>query len=112
MSEPSGRGYKTLAIRLSDELHAQLVLIAGLEGTSLTDAIRTAIEELIERRRADGQLAVQAAKALEEMDQEAATRRQALQALLESTGTAGERAAAKAPATPSQSRSRRGGSSR
>ena len=71
MSEASGRGYKTLAIRLPDELHAQLVLIAGLEGASLVDTIRTAIEELIERKRAGGKLAAQAAKALEEMEQEA-----------------------------------------
>jgi predicted DNA-binding protein len=83
MSEPTGRGgVKTLAIRLPDELHAQLVLVASLEDKSLTDTIRQAIEELIERKRADGDLAAQAAKALEEMDRETASRRQALQALL------------------------------
>jgi predicted transcriptional regulator len=63
MSEPTGReGVKTLAIRLSDELHAQLALVASLEGQSLTDTIRQAIYELIERKRADGELAAQAAK--------------------------------------------------
>jgi predicted DNA-binding protein len=84
MSEPTtGRGgVKTLAIRLPDELHAQLVLIASLEALSLTDTIRQAIEELIERKRADGDLAHQAAKALEEWEQEAQVRKQALQALL------------------------------
>ena len=83
MSEPTGRGgVKTLAIRLPDELHAQLVLVASLEDKSLTDTIRQAIEELIERKRADGDLAAQAAKALEEMDRETEARRQALQALL------------------------------
>ena len=60
MSEPTGRsGVKTLAIRLPDELHAQIVLIASLEGLSLTDTIRQAISELIERKRGDGDLAVQ-----------------------------------------------------
>jgi predicted DNA-binding protein len=83
MSEPTSRGaVKTLAIRLPDELHAQLVLVASLEGLSLTDTIRQAIEELIERKRADGNLATQAAKALEDMEQEAQVRKQALQALL------------------------------
>jgi predicted DNA-binding protein len=83
MSEPTGRGgVKTLAIRLPDELHAQLVLVASLEDKSLTDTIRQAIEELIERKRADGDLAAQAAKALEEIERETASRKQALQALL------------------------------
>ena len=41
MSEPTGRGgVKTLAIRLPDELHAQLVIVASLEDASLTDTIR------------------------------------------------------------------------
>jgi hypothetical protein len=87
MSEPTGRsGVKTLAIRLPDELHAKLVLIASLEGLSLTDTIRQAISELIDRKRGDGDLAAQAAKALEEMEREAQARRQALQALLGPTG--------------------------
>jgi len=82
MSEPTSRGVKTLAIRLPDEMHTQLVLIASLEGLSLADAIRLAIEHLIERKRADGDLAAQAAKALEEIEQETQARRQALQSLL------------------------------
>jgi hypothetical protein len=48
----------------------------------LTDTIRQAISELIERKRGNGDLAAQAAKALEEMEQEAQARKQALQALL------------------------------
>ena len=89
MSEPTSQGgVKTLGIRVPDELHAQLVLIASLEGQSLTDTIRQAIEELIERKRADGDLAAQAAKALEEMEQEAQVRKQALQALLGPSGQA------------------------
>jgi predicted DNA-binding protein len=102
MSEPTGRGgVKTLAIRLPDELHAQLVLVASLEGLSLTDTIRQAIEELVERKRADGNLAAQAAKALEEMERETESRRHALQALLGGEQAPGEET------TPSR-RSRRG----
>lgn len=107
MSEPSGRGYKTLAVRLPDELHAQLVLIAGLGGLSLNDAIRTAIEELVERKRGDGDLAVQAAKALEEMEQEAATKRQALQALLGPSAV--QETLTDATPTPPRARARRNG---
>jgi hypothetical protein len=90
MSEPTSSGVKTLAIRLPGQLHAQLVLVASLEGLSLNDTIRQAIEQLIERKRADGDLAAQAARALEEMEQEAQARKQALQALL---GPAGQQAA-------------------
>lgn len=104
MSETTGRGgVKTLAIRLPDELHAQLVLVASLEGASLADTIRQAIEELIERKRADGNLATQAAKALEEMEQEAQIRRQALQALL---GQSGETSSQEAPPDEPASRGR------
>lgn len=55
MAEPRSGGVKTLAIRLPDELHAQLTLIAQLDGVSLTDATRQAIERLIERKRAPRQ---------------------------------------------------------
>jgi hypothetical protein len=100
MSEPTSRGgVKTLAIRLPDQRHAQLVLIASLEGQSLTDTIRQAVLELIERKRGNGELAVQAAKALEEMEQETESRRQALQSLLGPSGQS----------TPARGRSRREG---
>jgi hypothetical protein len=103
MSEPTGRGsVKTLAIRLPNELHAQLVIVASLEGASLNDTICGAIEELIERKRADGDLAAQAAKVLAEMDQEAEVRRQALQALLGPSGQAPTETA------PTGGRSRKG----
>ena len=114
MSEATGRGFKTLAIRLPDELHSQLVLVAGLEGISLTDTIRQAISELIERKRSGGDLAAQATKALEEMEQQAQARKQALQALLGPSGPAEGRPTPDAPDSPAQtaasstSRRRRG----
>jgi hypothetical protein len=75
------QGVKTLGIKLPDELHAQLVLIAQLDGLSLTDAIRQAIDYYIERKRGEGDLAARAAQAFEEIEREAAARRDALQAL-------------------------------
>jgi hypothetical protein len=86
MSEPTGRGYKTIAVRLPDDEHAQLVLIAALEEQSLNDTLRQAVLALIEVKRAGGDLAAQAAKALAEMEQEAASKRAALQALLGPSG--------------------------
>jgi hypothetical protein len=81
MTEGGPGGTKTLGIKLPDELHAQLVLIATLEKLSLTDAIRQAIDYYIDRKRGDGDLAARAAEAAEEIEREAAMRREALNAL-------------------------------
>ncbi|GIH06639.1 hypothetical protein Rhe02_47060 [Rhizocola hellebori] len=77
---PSG-GFKTIGVKLPDEVHAQLVLIASLDGLSLTDAIRQAIDGHLDRKRSDGALAARAAEAAAEIEREAALRRDALQAL-------------------------------
>ena len=74
-------GTKTLGIKLPDAVHAQLTLIAGLDGLSLTDAIRQAIDGYIERKKGEGDMAARAQRALDEIEREAATRREALTAL-------------------------------
>jgi hypothetical protein len=101
MSEPTGRngGHKTFAIRVPDELHAQFVLVAGLDNLSLNDAGVLAIRELVDRKRADDDFSGRAAAALAEIEREADARRHAIQALL---GEGGE--------TPAP-RGRRGGTS-
>jgi hypothetical protein len=99
-------GVKTLGIKLPDELHAQLVLIAGLDGMSLTEAIRAAIDGYIERKRGEGDLAARAAQALAEIERDAAMRRDALQSLFGSPTTTAKQAAAAEPDKPT---TRRGG---
>lgn len=81
---PSG---KPLAVRLPDELRAQLDLIAGLDQISLAEAARIAIEDSITRRRESGELATRAQAALELVDREAAARRDALNALIAPAAT-------------------------
>jgi len=73
---------KTLAIRLEDDTHAQLTMIAQLEGVTVTEQIRQAIEGHIERKRAEGNLADRASQMLAEIEREAEARRAAIQALL------------------------------
>jgi len=80
--EPRNGGVKTLAIRLEGDLHAQLTLVAQLDGLSITDAIRRAIESYIEGKQAEGDFAGRAAAMLDEIDREAAARRQSIEALL------------------------------
>jgi len=76
---------KTLAIRLEDDVSAQLTILAQLEATSVTDLIRTAIGELIERKKSEGNLAARADAAIAELEAEAHARRSAIQALFGTT---------------------------
>ncbi len=103
---------KTMAIRLEDDLHAQLSLVATLGGQTVTDIIRTAITAYIEERK--DQLSSKADEALAEIEREAAARREAIASLFGSSGSRTTTEASEEPDTPSASRSprgRRGGAS-
>lgn len=73
--------HKTLAIRLDEGLHAKLSIIAQLNGSSITEEIRTAIEAHIEATKASEELSGKADEVLEEIEREATTRREAISAL-------------------------------
>ena len=83
---------RTVAIRLEDELHAQLGMIAKLEELTLTDALRQAIDQWIDERRTNPELQARAQAVLEDIEREATTRRGAIEALL---GDGGSTAGAK-----------------
>lgn len=103
---------KTLAIRLEDDVHAQLGVLAQLEEQTVTDAIRSAIESYIETKKARPEVSARAEAVLEEIEHEAAARRGAIAALFGSPGTPAEtpQAPEQTP-TPKGSRSKGGGSS-
>jgi hypothetical protein len=96
---------KTMAIRLEEEQHAQLSMIAQLEGLTVTDAIRGAIDQWIEQRRSNPDLQARAEAVLADIDRDAQTRRGAISALLKGDG-GGERPDAASAAQ--QGRSTRG----
>jgi len=99
---------KTLAIRLEDELHAQLVVLAHLDGLNLTDEIRQALQSHITAKRSHPDLASRAEAVLAEIDQEAQSRRGAIAALFGS-GTEAEPQGDEtgvAPAAPAPSSAR------
>jgi predicted DNA-binding protein len=98
MTDPSK--VKTLGIRLPDELHTQFALVAQLDGLSLTDAIRKAVELYVETKRSEDGFAERAAAALAEIEREAATRRAVIQGLFgqeTAQATIGEGAGDSAP---------------
>ena len=102
---------KTLAIRLEDEQHAQLSMIAQLEELTVTDAIRQAIDQWVEQRRSNPQLQARAEAVLADIDRDAATRRGAISALLEGkTGNSGPSAESTAPARSPRGRGKGAGS--
>ena len=77
---------KTLAIRLDDGLHAQLVILAQLDGVALVEEIRQAIEGHVAAKRSHPDFAAKAKEVLADIDREAGERRNAIQALFEQKG--------------------------
>ncbi len=72
---------KTLAIKLEDHTHSQLVVLAQLDGLTLADVLHLAVEQYVATKRSQGDLAGRAASVLEEIEREATARREAIQAL-------------------------------
>ena len=84
MTELTGKtnpGVKTLGVKLPDGLHAQFALVAQLNELSLNDAVLTAVQEYVDRNRAESDFAQRAAAVVAEIEREAAARRGAIQAL-------------------------------
>ena len=69
---------KTLAIRLDDDLHAQLSVMAQLANVSVTDAIRQAIEGHLATMRSNPELSARAEAVLADIERDAADRKQAI----------------------------------
>jgi hypothetical protein len=82
---------KTLAIRLEDEQHARLTILAKLSEVSLTDAIREAIDAYLAKLSADPELSAKAEAFTAAIDREAAEQRDAIAALFGTTKPASSR---------------------
>ncbi|AKU18186.1 DNA-binding protein [Luteipulveratus mongoliensis] len=87
---------KTLAVRLDNDLHGRLAILAKLSGISIIDAIRIAIEKEVEVMAANPAVAARAKDLQDEITRDADEQRAAIQALL-ATPT-------KAPSKPSTAR--------
>jgi hypothetical protein len=121
MSEPdtstSGRnGFKTLGIRFRSDLHTQITVIAQLRGRSFQDEVIAASEAHVAQAKSDPALVTRIQAAIDDIDRDAASRRDALAALFSTTEPEAEAAAgqeAEQPAEPDSggktSGQRRGG---
>lgn len=78
---------KTLAIRLEDEQHARLSILAKLSDVSLTDTIRDAIEAHLAKLAADPTISAKAEELTAAIDREAAEQHDAIAALFGSGKT-------------------------
>ncbi len=93
---------KTLAIRLEEDLHAQLSVLAQLRSSTITDEIRLALENHLEASKSDTELTNRAQAVLDDIEREAKGRKDAIATLFSKTaeqpGTG--KASSKRPSTP------------
>ena len=78
---------KTLAIRLEDDQHAQLSVLAQLAGNTITDEIRAALESHIQSKRSDPTLTAKAQGVLEDIERQAHARQAAITTLFGGSDT-------------------------
>lgn len=90
MSEPTitpgagtttGGQLRTLAVRITEDLRAQLDIIAQLTGRSATEEIRLALEHWIQKTKSDPAVLQKAEAVRAEIEREAQTRRNAIAAI-------------------------------
>lgn len=108
-SPPAQAGYnggqlRTLAVRINEDLRAQLDVLAQLTGRSTTEEIRLAIEHWIAKSKSDPSVLKKAEAVKAEIEREAETRRNAIAAIFSGDGKPG----AKTPSTGSSASTRKG----
>ncbi|WP_405541505.1 ribbon-helix-helix domain-containing protein [Streptomyces phaeochromogenes] len=83
MSEqPTGTGQlRTLAVRITEDLRAQLDVVAQITGRSTTEEIRVALEHWVEKTKSDPAILQKAAEIRADIEREAQTRRNAISAM-------------------------------
>lgn len=80
MTDPNS-SVKTLGVKLDDKIHSQFALVAALDEISLNDAVKRAVQLYVETKQKEPDFAARAKAKLDEIEREAASRRDAIQAL-------------------------------
>jgi metal-dependent amidase/aminoacylase/carboxypeptidase family protein len=76
-----GGQLRTLAVRITEDLRAQLDIVAQLTGRSTTEEIRLALEHWIEKTKSDPAIQKKAEAIRAEIERDAQTRRKAIAAI-------------------------------
>ncbi|OXM65332.1 hypothetical protein [Amycolatopsis vastitatis] len=106
-STPAGAGQlRTLAVRITEDLRAQLDIVAQLTGRSATEEIRLALEHWIEKTKADPVILKKAEAVRAEIERKAQTERAAIAAIF--GGSADQKSEEKAAPSSPQTGTRRG----
>ena len=79
--------YKTIAVRVEENLHTQLQFIADLAGTSLSEEVRNAIQGRIAAAQDDPRLIERAQRVREQIERDAAARTAAIAGFMGHTAT-------------------------
>lgn len=80
-AEAEQQRFKTLGVRIDEDLHAQLTFIAQLKGGTIADEIRQSIETRVQAAQEDPELIARAEEVRAEIEREAQARQQAIAGL-------------------------------
>ncbi|MBT2498076.1 hypothetical protein J7E25_03105 [Agromyces sp. ISL-38] len=86
---------RTLAVRMTDDLRAQLDVIAQLNDRSVTEEIRLALEAWVETSKSDPKVLARAETVRAEIEREAKTKQSAIEAIFGGSAPAPKGARAK-----------------
>ncbi|MXG88438.1 hypothetical protein [Nocardioides flavescens] len=102
--EQAEQHFKTVAVRVHEDVHAQLSFIAQLSGSNLSEQIRRAIGDRITAAQSDPELIARAEAASKQIEREAAARTAAIAGFIGKPATAA--AAGRQPRTAKTTRQR------
>lgn len=109
MSTSAGAGQlRTLAVRISDDLRAQLDIIAQLNDRTATEEIRLALEFWIAQAKANPETLKRAQQVQSEIERKAQTQRNAIAAIFGNEATTSDGATEEGATTPPRPAPRRG----
>ncbi|MGH8544744.1 MAG: hypothetical protein ACREX3_14185 [Gammaproteobacteria bacterium] len=112
MSEPTTGGggqLRTLAVRITEDLRAQLDVVAQITGRSTTEEIRVALEHWVDKTKSDPAILEKAAQIRAEIEREAQTRRNAITAIFGGSDTSTDEAKEPASSRPATRRGKPAG---
>ncbi len=86
-----GDAIRPLSVRMTEKARLQLEILADLNGRSVTDETRIALEAWIEKSKTDPKVLERAESVRQKIEREAATRRGAIDSIFEAAPKAGSK---------------------